>query len=381
MNEEYPLDLSGERFSVVYRLSGTADEAMSRAHDICIEQTVEFPEELLPRGGIAEGMPGRIEKFTPQGEGRYDAIISYPIEAAGRELLQLLNVLFGNISLEPGVRLERFDLSPSLSKIWRGPRFGREGLRRLFEAPTRPLLCTALKPMGLSSTELGKMAYEIALGGIDMIKDDHGLADQSLSPYKERVLRCCEGVAEANLKTGFRCGYFPNVTAPFDQLKERAVFAKECGAAGFVVTPALAGWDAVRWLAESDDIDLPILCHPAFGGSYITSPTNGISHYAFYGQMTRLMGADAVIFINWGGRFSVKREDCLDIARGTVDPLGTMKPIFPVPGGGMTIGRVDELFQVYGNDVIFLVGGGLHRQSRDLTEASRYFRSMVEKLG
>lgn len=381
MEESYPLDLSGERFTATYRIVGNAEEAMSKAGDICIEQTVEFPGDLLPKGGIADGMPGRIESFAPLADGRSDVIISYPVEAAGRELLQLLNVLYGNISMEPGVRLQRFDLSPTLSKIWRGPRFGRDGLRRLFDVPTRPLLCTALKPMGLSAAELGKMAHQIALGGIDMIKDDHGLADQALSPYKERVQRCCEGVLAANQKTGYHCGYIPNVTAPFDQLMERAVFAKKSGAAALVITPALAGWDAVRCLADSDEIGLPILCHPAYGGSYITSPTNGIAPYAFYGQMTRLMGADAVIFINWGGRFSVNRADCIDIARGTEEPLGTMKSIFPVPGGGMTIGRVDELYKVYGKEVIILVGGGLHRQSRNVTEASRYFRSMVEKIG
>ncbi len=381
MEESYALDLTGERFYATYRIVGSAAEARSKAGDICIEQTVEFPGDLLPKGGIAEGMPGRIEKFSSQREGSYDAVISYPVEAAGKELLQLLNVLYGNISMQPGVRLMRFDLSPTLTNIWHGPRFGRDGLRRLFDVPVRPLLCTALKPMGLSAAELGKMAYQIALGGIDMIKDDHGLANQALSPYKERVQRCCEGVLAANQKTGYRCGYVPNVTAPFDELMERAFFAKKSGAAALVITPALAGWDAVRCLAEFEEIGLPVLSHPAYGGSYITSPTNGISPYAFYGQMTRLMGADAVIFVNWGGRFTVNREDCIDIARGTAEPLGTMKPNFPVPGGGMTIGRVDELSEVYGKEVIFLVGGGLHRQSRDVTEASRYFRAMVEKMG
>lgn len=353
---------------------------MLRAREICIEQTVEFPEELLPKGGIAEGMPGRIENFSANQSGSYDVIISYPVEAAGRELPQFLNVLYGNSSMQPGIRLEKFELSPTLSKLFPGPRFGREGLRRYLGVPTRPLLCTAIKPMGLAPADLAKMAYDCALGGIDLIKDDHGLTDQSLSPFEERVRRCCDAVAQANQKTGYRCVYLPNVTAPIDRVMERAVFAKKNGAAGLVISPALAGWDAVRMLSESEDIRLPILCHPAFSGMFITSATNGFSPYALYGQVTRLIGGDASIFVNWGGRFSVLREDCEAIARATAEPLGMMKPIFPCPGGGMTIDRVDELSAVYGKDVIFLVGGGLHRFSPDVAESSRYFRSIVEKM-
>jgi hypothetical protein len=42
---------------------------------------------------------------------------------------------------------------------------------------------TALKPMGSTTAELAKMAYDFAKGGIDIIKDDHGLADQRQGAY------------------------------------------------------------------------------------------------------------------------------------------------------------------------------------------------------
>ena len=41
--------------------------------------------------------------------------------------------------------------------------------------------------MGLPAHALADLAYQFALGGIDIIKDDHGLADQSFAPFKERV--------------------------------------------------------------------------------------------------------------------------------------------------------------------------------------------------
>ncbi|MCY2924911.1 MAG: RuBisCO large subunit C-terminal-like domain-containing protein, partial [Planctomycetota bacterium] len=203
--------LSGERFVVEYRLAGPADEAHAKARDICLEQTVEFPDELVPDGAIRDHIVGQIESLAPAGQASL-ARISYAVETAGGELCQLLNVIFGNTSIKPGVRVQSLSLSPGLLAAFQGPRFGREGLRQRADAAGRPLLCSALKPMGLSAADLAELAYRFALGGLDMIKDDHGLADQSFSPFEERITLCAAAVARANKETGGHCDYYPNVT-------------------------------------------------------------------------------------------------------------------------------------------------------------------------
>ena len=71
----------------------------------------------------------------------------------------------------------------------------------------RALTCSALKPQGLCPAGLAGIAYELALGGIDFIKDDHGLADQAYSPFAERVEACAGAVRRANRETGFRTHY------------------------------------------------------------------------------------------------------------------------------------------------------------------------------
>jgi ribulose-bisphosphate carboxylase large chain len=91
-------------------------------------------------------------------------------------------------------------------------------LRKQLGVPERAITATATKPMGLSSKVLAKMAYDYALGGLDIVKDDHGLSDQRFAPYQERVRQCADAVAEANAKTGGKCIYFPSVTAPADQV-------------------------------------------------------------------------------------------------------------------------------------------------------------------
>ena len=47
-----------ERFTVVYSIQGDEDEARAKAIDICFEQTVEFPEALVPERLIREGVVG-----------------------------------------------------------------------------------------------------------------------------------------------------------------------------------------------------------------------------------------------------------------------------------------------------------------------------------
>jgi ribulose-bisphosphate carboxylase large chain len=103
----------------------------------------------------------------------------------------------------------------------------------------------------------------------------------------------------------------------------------------------------------------------------VVSPTHGFSYYAFYGQIQRLAGADASIYVNFGGRFDVTAEDCKWAARGCRDRMGHLKPILPLPGGGMTPERIPALLEMYGTDAVFLVGGGLHSRSGDLVQRAR----------
>lgn len=370
----------GERFSVLYLVTASEEEIQSKAMDICYEQTVELPEDLIEAGLIRDQIVGRIEEILPLNADQYHVTISYACEDAGDELTQFLNTLFGNISIKPGIRVERFDLPESMLNLYRGPRYGRQGLRDFLGVPQRPLLCSALKPLGFSAKELAETAYQFALGGIDIIKDDHGLADQVFAPFEERVKACATAVHEANQKTGFHSVYMPNITARANQVVSRAYRAKELGAEAFMVCPGLVGFDTMRQIADDDQLGLPVISHPAFAGSFVTCPGNGFSHFAYYGQLTRLAGADAVIYPNWGGRFSFSREECISIVDGTQTPMGHLKSIFPTPGGGMTMQRVPEMLDVYKQDLIFLVGGGLHRLSPDLAANSRYFREMVEGM-
>jgi len=117
----------------------------------------------------------------------------------------------------------------------------------------------------------------------------------------------------------------------------------------------------MRTLAEDDSISLPIQTHPAFLGSFFSSPTNGISHGVILGTIARLAGADITIFPNTGGRFSFAPMQCREIKTKAVATLGNLKPIWIAPAGGMTLERIPEMLETYGSDIALLIGGALSR--------------------
>ncbi len=347
-----------DRIVVTYQYRGV--DPVSIAEVIRVEQTIEFPRDLAPEW-IQSDVVGKVEEILSTSPHHHTITISYNPDVAGAELPQLLNVLWGNASLFPGVKIIDLKLPESILKLFKGPRFGVEGLRTIFGARNRPLLTTALKPMGSDSKTLAKMAGTLASAGFDMIKDDHSLANQPWSLWEERVALVSDAVNEANAKTGGKCVYAPSLNLRFDRVHTAAHRAKELGAGALLVLPGITGFDSMRTLAEDDSLALPIQGHPSMLGSLVTSESEGIAHGIIFGTISRLAGADVTIFPNMGGRFSFSEEQCLEIKTAAQGELLHIKKIWIAPAGGMTIERVPEMINMYGLDTALLIGGALSR--------------------
>ncbi|WP_127144389.1 RuBisCO large subunit C-terminal-like domain-containing protein [Pelagibacterium montanilacus] len=363
-----------DRFTVTYWIAAASEaEARTRAEAVALEQTLEIPRDAVPRGYIEDELLGRVTALVPHEgqQGGFRAEVSYSNDDVGGDFLQLLNIVFGNASILTGLRVIDIALNPELATLCGGPRFGAAGLRERAGAHGRPLFMSAIKPVGMSTAELADRAYQFALGGMDFVKDDHGLVDQATSPFSDRLAACVEAVEKANRETGGRASFVPNITAETSVALARAEQAQRAGAGAVMLAPGLMGFDVARTLARSESFDLPIVTHPTFSGASTITPTTGFSHRVFYGQMTRMMGADAVVYPNFGGRFGFSEDECRSIATGCAEDFAGLKPVLPTPGGGMNIEKVPAMREVYGHDVIYLVGGALLRAPEGITEAAR----------
>ena len=347
------------------------------AEALRVEQSIEFPNELAPEW-IQQEVVGQVLSVTTHEEGTGEVSIAYALGSIGAEIPQLLNVLWGNASMLRGIKVLGVDFPDELLAHFKGPRFGIDGLREVFDAPERPLASTALKPMGMSSRELADMAYTIATAGFDTIKDDHSLANQPWSLWKERVGVVADAVARANKETGGKCLYAPSLNLPADQVLPAAKEAIELGATSLLLLPGISGWDTMRAIAEDDSIAVPIMAHPSFVGSLVLTPSQGLNHALVFSDLARIAGADITIFPNFGGRFGFSQEECLSITEAARAPLGSLKPIWISPAGGMSPQNIPSMIGVYGSDTACLIGGALHRG--DLFENSRAMAETMRNL-
>ena len=357
------------RLVVTYRLQcSTHDDASEIALAIAREQTLEVPPGVV-EDALERRLLGRVDGIAALPDGGFDATISYATEVTGTELLQVVNVAYGNVSLMNGVRLVDLILPPEVLDALPGPRYGLDGLREMVGAEGgRPLVSVAIKPVGRTSQELADLATTFVRAGVDAIKDDHGLVDQSPAKFPDRVTAVATAVAAANADTGGRTAYFPNVTGPVDQLEQRLAHAHAAGCSGVMLCPSLMGLDVMRSIASGPNGPV-IMAHPTHGQ---TAPgrREGIAPDVLLGTIYRVAGADIVVYVNAGGRFSWPVEECEAINERLRAPLGRHYPAVPAPAGGVAAAEAGRWLERYGPDTMLLIGGSLLAQD-DLLGATR----------
>lgn len=366
--------MGADTVRVSYRFGGAASEgeARARAELLALEQTVEVPRRVVRDAFVENEVLGRVAEVRPDGEGGWRAEVAYPAAITAANPAQLLNVLFGNSSLHADVECLDVTLPDSLLAAIGGPRFGIAGLRKTIGVYDRPLTCTAIKPMGLSPKALAELLGEFARAGIDVIKDDHGLADHAFCPFEERVESCLAAAADVAEETGHRALYVPNLCGTPETLFAQLRFAEQRGARAVMVSPMLIGLP-VFWELCQRRASVPVLAHPAFGGVWRMAPE------LLFGKLYRLFGADAVIYVSFGSRFRRTRASCRRLADALLAPWGGLRPALPVPAGGISLASAAEVVGFYGRDSMLLIGGDLQIEPGAIGRRSRAFVEAVRQ--
>lgn len=360
-----------DRLTAIYRVHSDANSIESRALTIAVEQSIEMPLSAVDDPEVLRDIVGRVEAIEDRGEGSFTVQVGLAAATTGHEAGQLMNMLFGNTSIHDDVTLEDVEFPPGMPASFGGPTVGLEGLRERVGARGRAMTCTALKPQGLAPAALARIAGRFALGGIDFIKDDHGLADQHYSPFTDRVHACAGAVAAACRKTGRATHYLPSLSGNLDQLRNQVLIVREAGLDCALIAPMITGLPSLHALRREFP-DIMFMAHPALAGSTHIAPP------LLLGKLFRLFGADATVFPNHGGRFGFSPATCLAIANQARAAWAGLAASAPVAAGGMTTDRVPGMLEFYGSDVILLIGGALLAARERLTEESAAFQAAVE---
>ena len=361
---------------VTYRLHTPAAEATRRAQALALEQSIEMPTEAVTDARVLREVAAQVVAVTPQADGSSLARVALAAVSIGGDAGQLMNMLFGNSSLQGDVEVVDLDMPAALAQAFGGPNHGIEGVRARTGARGRPLTCTALKPIGSTPAALAALTRRFAQAGIDLIKDDHGWADQVSAPFEARVAACQPAVDEANgaRRDGGRSLYLPSLFGHHGQMQRQIAFARRHGVSAFLVAPMICGVATFNALAR-EHCDCVFMAHPALAGAGKLAPP------LLLGTLFRLFGADAVIFPNHGGRFAYSPATCQGIAQAARAAWDGIRPALPVPAGGMSVERVPEIVRDYGADTVLLIGGSLLIAREHLAARSRAFVEAVAAAG
>jgi len=373
-----------------YVLETSSDtDILAKSFALAVEQStgtwIEVPAETpeLRKHHMAKVM-GIYElpyvEDVPPSENRHFLLkIAFPLINFGPQFPMLLTTVAGNISSAGKIKLVDLEFPPDFLNHMAGPKFGIQGVRDLLGVSDRPLLNNMIKPCTGFPPEVGaKLFYEVASGGVDIIKDDELLADPPFNPIEKRVKAYIEMAKRVYEETGHKVLYTVNITDESDKITQNALKALNAGANALMVNFLTAGFSALKALAENKSINVPILGHIDFGGAIVSSPWHGLGSPLLLGKLPRIAGADMIILLSPYGKFPILRDRYILTARAMTSPLETIKPTFPMPAGGMYPGIVEATLKDLGTDCIISAGGAIHGHPIGLKAGAMALRQAID---
>ena len=327
-------------------------------------------------------LDGSVEDLVELPDGGYLTKICFPHEIFEKgNIPQYLSVIAGNLfglgKLE-AVRLLDIDLPENLSGC--GPKFGIDGIRKIVgtEVSCRPHIGTIIKPkVGLNPKDTAQVAYEAALGGLDLIKDDETLTNQTFCPLFDRLEAVMDALDRAKDETGKQVLYAVNVTTGGDRIVELAHKAVSAGANMLMVDVLTAGFSAIQALAEAPGINVPIHVHRTMHGALTRNPHHGIAMRPI-AKLVRSAGGDQLHTGSVSGKMGSKAGEVIADNREITKPLSYLKPVFPVSSGGLHPGKVAAEIAKLGTDIVLQAGGGIHGHPEGTTAGTRAMLQAAE---
>jgi ribulose-bisphosphate carboxylase large chain len=294
---------------------------------------------------------------------------------------QVLSCIAGNIlgmKAVDSIRLVDCDWPAGLATSFPGPQFGSAVKERFLDAGDRPALATVPKPkVGLSSDRHAEIGYEAWTGGVDLLKDDENLSDQSFNAFADRVTKSFEQAARAEAETGERKDYLVNITADVDTMKERAEFVADQGGNYVMVDVITVGWGAVQSIRQyAGELGLAIHAHRAMHAAFDRLPHHGVSMRVL-AQIARLTGVDH-IHTGTANLGKLENEDTAGINEWLRSDLYGVSDVLPVASGGLHPGTVEPLLDALGTDLIVQAGGGIHGHPGGTHEGAKALRGAVD---
>jgi ribulose-bisphosphate carboxylase large chain len=349
--------IAGEQSTGTFiRVPGETDELrerfsaqVERITELDVVDSPSLPGSRPPRGGAA-----------PQYR-RGEVVLAFPIESMGPSLPNLVATVTGNLfelREVSGLRLIDLELPDAFGRAYPGPQFGITGTRQLAGVEGRPIIGTIIKPsIGLSPDATAAMVRDLALAGLDFIKDDELMANPPHSPLAARVAAVMRVINEVAQQTGRKVMYAFNITDEIDAMLRHHETVREAGGTCVMVSLNSVGLPGVAHLRRH--CQLPIHGHRNGWGMLTRAPQLGIGFRA-YQKLWRLAGVDHLHTNGLRNKFFESDDSVVDSVRACFAPLLGGYQIMPVLSSGQWAGQAPDTYARVGSvDLMYLCGGGI----------------------
>jgi ribulose-bisphosphate carboxylase large chain len=243
----------------------------------------------------------------------------------------------------------------------------------------RPHIGCIFKPkVGLSPEEMANLAYQVGKNGVDFLKDDETLTDQSFCPLEDRVSLVSEALDRVYEETQRKVIYSANITCGPSDFMDRADIAIENGATALMVDAMVCGLECVRTLAEDPSVNVPIHVHRTMHAAFTRNPRHGIA-FPVISLLTRIAGGDQLHVGTAGiGKMESEETEVKRSISALTSGLSGLKTVFPVASGGIHPGLVPALTKAMGNDVVINAGAGVWGHPDGGASGARAMREAVD---
>lgn len=306
--------------------------------------------------------------------------IEYPLDLFERKnICQLLATIGGNIfsmKLLKNLRLEDVKFPEKYINDFLGPKFGLEGIRKIFKIYHRPIIGCIIKPkVGLSPQRTAEIAYQVFKNGVDLIKDDETLTDMKFCQFEMRVKKVIEAKKRAEKETGERKIFVFNLTSPIDKAEKRAELVKKYGGRCGMVDVISMGFSALDYFRRQN-FGLIIHAHRAGHSAFTRNKKHGISMLVL-AKLLRLVGVDQLHTGTVIGKMEGEKKEVIKINNFLKGKFGKLKPVLPIASGGMHPALVPKLIKILGSDLVINFGGGIHGHPYGSSAGARAVRGAI----
>ena len=308
----------------------------------------------------------------------YIVQIAYPCENFGSDFPLLITSLLGNdASTSAQVKLLDIVFPNQFLENFSGPKYGLKGIQEYLGISNRPILLSMIKPCtGLSPEEAKSIFYNVAKGGVDIIKDDELMGNPIYSNPVDRVKAFKEVAQQVFDETGHKVKYFVNITSGLSDILENIDTLEKAGADGLMVNFSILGYSTLKYISEHTK--LPILGHSAGVGIMTEGLESGMTTPLAVGKLSRLAGADITMINTPYGGYPLRNQKYIQTINNLVLPLKNIKPTMPSIGGGVHPGIVEKYINEVGKDIVLAAGGAIQGHNMGAIAGARAMRQAID---